>query len=306
MTTVYETDQTNRVSWRPAVDEGGQKVFLAETSDFPYDDPWSELKRGVISGLVAAGSFEGRDIFEAGIGDGRNVVAAGFAKDTDTRLVGIELDDWRLGLARENLDALGVASERVSLHQGDIIDWLLNVPDKPLTGWGLACLPQAPRAAAENDADGYRDLGTLKPFRDILIGEHSIEDYGLTLNAAFLATLRKKVDPADFDVLITLSDRVPVEVLTKLFSSTGWSIANTHFAPRPIQQDPDTGIAWVNGFDDGFRFWEKDDRGEFVPISAAEAERRRLDSLSSGDQARENLNVHHGLSVYHLRPGEKG
>lgn len=302
MTGIHEPTYQNPDITRGPVLVDGRELILAETADFPRDDPWSRLTRTVIANLAAAGQFDGRNILEAGLGDGRNIFAAGFAGNTSGHLIGVELDGWRLELARENLATVGVDHGRVSLHEGDIIDWLDDSKDQ-LTGWAFACLPQAPGNATINDADGYQDTDSLAPFRDLPLGKHTVDVHGLTLNAAYLARLRERVQPGDFDALVTLSGRVPEPIVEELFAQTGWQVVERFEAPDLVQQDPDTGVAWVGAFDDGQRFYERRAHEAYTHISAGEAEARRIESLALfGGSARDVLNVYHGLSVYHLQP----
>jgi hypothetical protein len=295
---------------------GGQEFTLAETDDFPREDPWSELTCGYIGQLAHSGIdsrdrsnlFAGRNILEAGIGDARNVLATGFhLPGNKAQLIGIELDDWRLEAGRHNLRAVGVADERVSLHQGDVVGWLKQTLDEPrLRGWGFACLPQAPEEATVNGADGYLKLDTLEGFIDLPLGQHTAETYGLTLNAAYLAGLRERAQLGDFRALVTLSGRVPAEVIKELLGITHWSLETS--VSSTVQQDPDTGIEWVDAFDDGQRFREKLTDGTLGDYITAEvAENRRKQALEQhGDQARNFLNVFHELSVYRLRPAVRG
>lgn len=299
-----EIAQSGQIAQRTYVVAGNQ-LQLRETSDFPLDDPWSEHTRSVISGLKEEGRFDGRDFFEAGLGDGRNALLAldVAGEGGADRLTGIELDDWRLAAAVHNLTTAGIDPGRVELRQADVVEWL-RADDRPIRGWSLACLPQAPRSATENDADGYQEFDTLTPYHATALGDHDIDTYGLTLNAAYLDALRARAVPGELDALLTMSDRVPPDVLRELFAKTGWKVAEVYPAEQPVQQDPDTGIDWTIVFDDGERFHEKDPEGRFVPIRALVAEaRRRSGLLADGDGARETLNVYHGLSVYHLQPG---
>jgi hypothetical protein len=292
---------------RPTELDGLGEIVLEETADFPYDDPWSELTRRVVTDLRVAGAFDGQPFFEAGLGDARNALLA-LDLGTGTgaeRVTGIELDDWRLEAAARNLSAAGIEDGRSDLHLSDVVEWL-SADDARLSGWGLACLPQAPREATENDADGYQDFGTLEVYHEIPLGDADVDTYGLTLNAAFLDRLRQRVEPGDFDALVTLSGRVPVEVLRELFAETGWKVADVHTAEQPVQQDPDTGVGWTIPFDDGERFKERNPDGSFSPLRALHAEARRRSGLTvvHGDDhaAREALNVYHDLSVFHLQP----
>ncbi len=276
---------------------------MLQTADFPYDDPWSELTRRVVGDLRDAGALDGQHFLEAGLGDARNaLLALDFGDGGAERLTGIELDEWRLKAARYNLKGTRIDPGRIALYQGDIIEWLQG-DDEPIAGWSLACLPQAPHEATENDADGYQDFDTLEAFYELPLGDHTADVYGLTLNAAYLAALRKRAASDDLNALVTLSDRVPRHVFKELFAATGWAVSDVHTATEPVQQDPDTGVEWTVPFDDGKRFYERDADGLFVPLPAPLAEYERRKSLEDhGEEARDHLNVYHGLSVYHLKP----
>lgn len=289
-------------------DVGGSEVELRETSDFPFGDPWSVLLRKRLGEIAEAGDFDGSTVIEAGIGDGRNALAAGIW-DTDRSItyVGVDVDGWRLDLARENFETVGVADEDALLLEGDVIEWL-KLSEGPLTGWGIACLPQAPEGKETTSrADGYDPrTPSLAQVRDLALDNRPVDDYGLTLNAAFLQTLREKVQEDSFDLLITLSDRVPAHVLEEFFQTTGWQLTEEHNPGNDtfVQQDPDTSVEYVQGFDDGQRFYEQTEEG-YQPITAEEAEARRRWSLESSvdaEAARANLNVYHGLNVFHLVP----
>lgn len=285
----------------------GRRWELRETLDFRWDDPWSELTRTVIADLAENGALTNTTLFEAGAGDARNAFAAGIAT-ANLNYLGVELDDWRIGLARENLQTVGVPDERVSLAEGDVVKWL-QAGDDQLEGWGVACLPQAPQGGevAMSNADGYdADVASLQGVRDLELGGRNVDQYGLTLNAAFLSELRSRVQEGSFDLLITLSNRIPLEVLNELFEGTGWETQSGTQTEKPIQQDPDTSVEYVQAFDDGMRFYELID-GEPSHITAEEAENRRKVSLEESqntEEARELLNVYHDVTVYHLKPAE--
>lgn len=301
-----EATQSQQIVQRPCA-VAGREIAFEETADFPREDPWSELTREVIEGLKRDGRFDGQNFFEAGLGDGRNaLLALDIAGEGGaSRLTGIELDDWRLAAAARNLTVAGVDPDRLNLHQADVVEWL-QADGHAIRGWSLACLPQAPRIATENDADGYQEFHSLDPFHGMTLEGRSVDTYGLTLNAAYLTALRRRAEPGDLNALLTLSDRVPPTVLNQLFANTGWEIAEIYPSEEPVQQDPDTGIGWIASFDDGERFHEKDGDGQFAPIPVQVAEARRRSSLVTyGEEARDQLNVYHGLAVYHLQPGSE-
>lgn len=291
---IRETDRSlNNVN----LEFNGRSFDWSETKDFPINDPWSFHTRGVIQKLSKRGVFQG-DFFEAGVGDGRNVVAAGMEKN-EFKITGVDLDPWRLELAKKNLKKVGINESRLDLRQGDVISILDEMPsNEKIKGWGIACLPQAPWIETINHADGYDGLTSLQDARKLMLKDHKVDDVGLTLNAAFLNSLRQKAD-VDFNLLLTLSDRVPEEIKRELFLKTGWRVNEEYRTKEPIQQDPDTGVAFAKSFDDGKCFLEKDN-DSYKYISAIEAERRRKACLNSGF-GRDSLNVYHYLTVYHLK-----
>lgn len=282
--------------------EVGSKRFLwIETHDFPTQDPWSQHTRSVLAKIRLAGGFRG-DFFEAGIGDGRNIAAAGVDQD-GAKIRGVELDSWRLNIARHNLDTLGIPPSRLDLRVDDVVTHLRGLQGERLTGWGVACLPQAPGIETHNDADGYDPkLASLASVKDMELAGHAVDEVGLTLIAAFLKVLNSRVDKRDFNLILTLSDRIPPGIREALFDQTGWESVMEYRTGIPIQQDPDTGISYVHAFDDGQRFYEQTASGDYALIPAIEAEQRRAASELNG--GRESLNVYHHLSVYHLRSGE--
>lgn len=278
----------------------GIKLPWHETPDFPLTDPWSTHTRNVISTVRGTGGFKG-NFFEAGIGDARNALIAGAGKNGGT-ITGVDLDGWRLDFARTNLANAGVPTDRIVLNSGDVVSYLHGLsPEDKLSGWGVACLPQAPGFETHNHADGFDpDMPSLSGIKDLTLAGHSVDDVGLTLNGGFLAALRDRVT-VDFNLLLTMSDRVPPEIRELLFGKTGWYIAGEHRTKKPIQQDPDTGVAFVVPFDDGRRFYEKITEDVYIPMPAEEVEKRRFASEQNG--GRESLNAYHHLSVYHLKPG---
>lgn len=264
-----------------------------ETSDFPQDDPWSLHMTSVITMLREKGAFAGKDVTELGVGDARNLIRAG--RDV-TRFTGVDIDPWRLGIGlgnlknnplTENIPAEGWDADAISVLEA----WTQQ--ERRISGYVFACLPQSPEG--QNAADAYQaDDPLYKEFT-------RWNSVGLTLNAAALQRLRPLVDQDNTHVLLMLSDRVPAKTRETMIGETGWHIAAEYPTNYPIQQDPDTGIAWVQQIDDGNRFYEYTPQGIYTPISAHIAEERR--KASTG---RENLNVFHHLSVYDLTPRPTG
>lgn len=289
-----EVDFPQGVVGSTTLEINGQAIPHFQTLDFPVPDPWSLNKRRVLSIIRREGSFRGRSIVEIGIGDGRNEREVG---DDIREVVGIDIELWRLQVAGVNL-VTGPAKLHapIELWKGDGVEWLQNLRQatgrERLSGWVIICLPQSPEGL--NAADRYDGSLTLNSYRT------DWDKYGLTLNAATLDSLRA-VAAYDLRVSVTLSDRVPEEARTRMIRQTGWEAERPFSTPEPIQQDPDTGIQWVSRIDDGQRFYEFVATGQYSPISAIEAERRRLASLASG-QGRDELNVYHHLYVYQLRP----
>lgn len=279
----------------------GKRFPWIETSDFRTQDPWSVHMRQVLATIQAQGCLRG-NFFEAGMGDGRNIIASGVHKNSEM-ITGIDLDFWRLNMARHNLENLGLSSERLDFHQGDVVGFLQGLPDGyKITGWGVACLPQAPGLEAPSHADGFDSkLASLDGVRNMVLHGQCVDRVGLTLNAAFLQSLRKRVQKNEFNLAIIFSDRIPSKIREELFKRTGWEIVQEYPTEKPVQQDPDTGVSYVEIFDDGKRFFEKTETGLYKHISAVLAEKRRV--ASENDGGRDSLNVYHHLSVYNLEPG---
>lgn len=274
-----------------AITINGQELPHQETLDFPLSDPWSLNMRRIIAKVRESGGFIGQEVTELGVGDGRNLRELG---NKAGKALGVDIEDWRLRVAGVNL-VTGPAplDTTVDLWRGDAVEFLQQLEAtgrKRLSGWVIMCLPQSPSGV--NFADRYDGLSTLDSYRA------DWEQSGLTLNAATLSNLRERADR--LKVLVILSDRVPPQIRAKLLLETGWQVDREFQTPEPIQQDPDTGIDWVSQIDDGKRFYEWV-ATDYRPISAIEAEKRRLASLDSGT-GRERLNVYHHLSVYQLSP----
>ncbi len=260
------------------------------TNDFPPSDPWSRHTREVIKGIAAEGRFQNHVVTELGIGDGRNILYAGGGL---AGVVGVDIDSWRLDLASYNLRDIAQTTP-VEFWEGDAVGLLdqWGRSGERIPGWIIACLPQSPQA--ESTADGYdADSDALAAYREWNV-------FGLSLNAAVLDKLRQVTYPAS-RTLIVLSDRIPPHIKEQLFERTGWDVENVYQTRTPIQQDPDTGIEYVAAYDDGERFYERREDGFFTPISATEAEKRRIGSMDSGAE-RAELNVYHHVSLYELSP----
>lgn len=266
----------------------GRTIPHLQTVDFPVSDPWSLHLRRAVADLRTRGDFNGISVTELGIGDGRNIREVGSGV---TGVLGIDIERWRVEAAVLNL-AEHAAKSSFELWVGDAVTYLqeLKRSKTSIGGWALMCLPQSPEGL--NSADRYDGASNSAAYRT------DWEMSGLTLNAAVLDHLRQVADQT-LRVLIILSDRVPDEIKHSLFTITGWEVEQATRTPEPIQQDPDTGIAWVSRVDDGRRFYEKVGNS-YNPITAIEAELRREQSLQSG-LGREVLNVYHGLTVYQLR-----
>lgn len=267
----------------------GKSIPHLQTVDFPISDPWSIHLRDSIANRRSKGVFDGVLVTELGIGDGRNIREVG---SSIAGMLGVDIERWRVEVASINLAGYSLKSP-FELWVVDAVTYLqeLKRVGMNLPGWAILCLPQSPEG--ENFADRYDGASNLDTYRS------DWDESGLTLNAAILDHLRE-VSDLNLRALIILSDRVPEEIKRSFFTRTGWVVENLDRTIIPIQQDPDTGIAWVSKIDDGKRFFERID-GHFEPITAVEAEKRRRQSLDSG-LGREVLNVYHNLTVYQLRP----
>ncbi|MBI4080143.1 MAG: hypothetical protein HY430_00025 [Candidatus Levybacteria bacterium] len=291
---VFLSLQQHRLGERQITVDGVVYPHL-ETLDFPQSDPWSRHMTAVVASSRSDGEFFGKHITELGVGDGRNIIHAG-GEITGATVVDVE--DWRLDSALINFSRHeATASLPIEAWHGDAVallrDWETHKPGERIKGYVFACLPQSPDG--DNLADRYDENSLLEPFAEW-------NRYGLTLNAAVLSHLRPLVEK-DTRLLLMLSQRVPSDVRKKLFGKTGWDLVYEHKTTSPIQQDPDTGIGWVAQIEDEFAkdehpFYAYEPEGnDFLPISASEAEERRLQSTG-----RDDLNVYHHLSVYELQP----
>lgn len=270
------------------LDLGDRLLPHLETVDFPVSDPWSRHLRGVIVSLRTQDAFRGQNVTEFGIGDGRNIRAAGPVRHA----LGVDIERWRVEVGAINLKAKR-HPDHFELWTADAVEYLqvLQQEGRGLQGWVIMCLPQSPEGV--NTADSYDHASSLDSYR------RDWERSGLTLNAAVLTNLKEVAD-RDLRALIILSDRVPDEIRMELFAKTGWEAESFYTTKEPIQQDPDTGIHWVAAIDDGKRFFERVNN-HFESISAVEAETRRKQSLASG-LGRQDLNAYHGLTVYRIKP----
>ena len=94
----FEENLSDRVS--PVfIETRSGRVKILETNDFPTTDPWSEFFRETLKNLTEEGFFEGEEVVEFGIGDGRNELVIGNVG----KIIGIDIDSWRLEVASENL-----------------------------------------------------------------------------------------------------------------------------------------------------------------------------------------------------------
>lgn len=269
----------------------GRVVPHLETKDFPISDPWSVYLREILGKTRDQGVFTGQPVTEFGIGDGRNVRVLGLHP---TSVLGVDVENWRVGVAGANLTTDPDFSKTpLELWSADAVDFLQESKKagNRINGWVVMCLPQSPDGL--NTADKYDRSPLLNDYR------RDWEAAGLTLNAAVLDNLRSVVDP-NLRALIILSDRVPKEIREELFIRTGWQVEQRYVTEFPIQQDPDTGIGWVAKIDDGQGFYEAVSPDQYFPISAIEAETRRLKSFYSG-LGRFDLNVYHHLNVYQVK-----
>lgn len=288
----FEENLSDRVS--PVfIETRSGRVKILETNDFPTTDPWSEFFRETLKNLTEEGFFEGEEVVEFGIGDGRNELVIGNVG----KIIGIDIDSWRLKVASENLKRCkitkNIPTDLYHQHAAAFLEWHI-ISNKKLGGRGIMCLPQSPYGV--NHADTYSNNDNNDVAQLLTLYEKTWGEYGLTLNAAVLDKLRHVVN-SDFRQVVILSDRITDEIKNQLFAETGWEVERNFKTIEPIQQDPDTPIGWVTEIDDEKRFFEKIENG-FIPITAVIAEKRREESKGK----RNNLNVYHDLSIYVLKP----
>ncbi|HWY78972.1 MAG TPA: hypothetical protein VNW29_01300 [Candidatus Sulfotelmatobacter sp.] len=297
--------QMNGLIGRAPIKVGSKIIEIDFTKDFPLTDGWSVFKGEVIKLRRKRGNFSGRDGTEAGVGDGRNLLYAGVTRETLERgihVTGVDIDPWRAVLAYQNLLSAGVPDNQLSIMVGGVVNELVaRDPDTLYQGWNFACLPQAPGAETISTADGIdatRD--TLDGGRDLALGPLSVDQYGLSLNAAYLEALRNRVTEVGTDVQVTLSGRVPTLVRNRLFRQTGWQIKEIFRTRLPVRQDVDTGVAFVGQFaaeldsQRGEGFFESPDGEHFFPLDPYIAEERRQIAENHGTLP----DVHHHVYEY--------
>ena len=161
------------------------------------------------------------------------------------------------------------------------------------------CLPQAPlpKKTQVGQVIGYDSPADT--YHEELLPEFAqkYNRWGLGLNAAVLGTLVNHVGNYT-DVSAVFSGRVPENVIRDMINELGWKVVEVVQTPEPIQQDPDTDIAFVSEYANTTYedlFYEKNGE-KFNPISANEAERR----LQLANKKRDNFNVYHHVAVWHL------
>lgn len=293
-------------SFQTTIKVGSESLDILAAKDFPPDDPWSKGMRDVL--ISMAYKFSNKPLIEFGIGGATNplVIINSLDKQSlPSEIVGVELDKWREELAERNLSKLsnGVPYK---LHNIDAVKWLgsLNENEK-LQGNAILCLPQAPLSGTENHADGYDE-------KNLPTGAEKWNPYGLGLNFSVLSGLSPKVEN-DFRAFAMFSGRVPQDKLNEMFADAGLEIAQKHDAGM-AQQDPDTSVKYTIDFDtynpedpnSTALFYEKNEDGDYAPISAIEAEKRRAEAgkaeKDNPGTGRDILNVYHKLAVYELQP----
>lgn len=292
-------------------------ILIQSAGDFGVHDRWSVHKREVITRRRQRGEkgdFAGRNGYEDGIGDGRNFLVAGIHHETSMKgehYTGIDLDAWRAVLAHENLLASGVPEDRLTILVGAAVNNLLATGQHEVRdGWNLACLPQAPGLEAASTADGIDETrDNLNGAKGLVLGPFNVDQYGLSLNAAYLRALRAIVSDGS-DVQVTLSGRQPSDVRDNLFAQTGWDVREVYATKTPVRQDYDTGVAYVAPFaqeldlDRGDGFFEQRPDFSFHRITPKEAEDRRgvfVEALAhheEGDPPLSPLNVYHNVYEY--------
>lgn len=272
---------------------------LKTTRDFPDSDPWFNWLADDIEANPER--FAGREYLEFGIGGGLQAVAAltGLGKKPNLppieKIIGIDIDDWRLDIAAQNLGKFTTVP--YILYQEDAVQWVEELQEKIVKTAIVMCLPQAP---LPEQAEGYNSNADTYDVNKLPQIARKYNKYGLGLNAAVLGTLIQHVGEAT-DVSVVFSGRVPENVIRDMIRDLGWRVVDIVETPEPIQQDPDTDISYVLDYANKSPedlFYEKQPDGEFSPISAVEAEKRLL----AANKKRDNLNVYHYVSVWHLEP----
>lgn len=272
---------------------------LKTTKDFPDIDPWFKWLADDIEEHPER--FANRKYLEFGIGGGLQVIAAleGFKKKAYLPkildITGIDIKGYKLNIAAWNLNQF---STPFTLYKEDAVQWIEGQREKIINTAIVMCLPQAPLEKAKpkkfrSSADTY-SLDLLPKFAK------KYNRWGLGLNAAVLGTLIQHVGEAT-DVSAVFSGRVPENVIRNMLSDLGWRVIDIAETPEPIQQDSDTDISYVKKYENKSLenlFFEKLLNGGFSPISAKEAENRLLAAKGK----RDNLNVYHHVSVWHLEP----
>lgn len=281
---------------------GSENLNIRSTGDFPPSNFWSTTKGAVIDIRRDRGDFNGRSGREDGFGDARNLFRAGVHHEVNrngVHFTGLDLDGWRAALGFWNLKAANVPEDRLTILVGGAVnDLLARGSDGAIQGWNLACLPQAPEYETDNHADGIDSAkDNLEGANNLVLGPFSVEQYGLTLNAAYLRALREAVKEDGTDVQVTLSGRVPASVRSRLFSETGWRVEEIWRTREQGLQDWDTGVSHVDLFSrdlnplDGEGFFERTPGGLFRAITPTVAEERRV-------RDGQDLNVHHHVFEY--------
>lgn len=257
-----------------------------ETTDFGLQDPWSLAMREAIARLKTRVWFNGQDIMELGIGDGRNIRFAAHGGGV-IAITGVDVEPHRLNAAHHNLSLeVGMDTIPKTFYLGDAVTVLdqLKSRGESISGRVLMCLPQS-NGASDSAADSSQSYDAHAPFQ-------AWDTFGLKLNAGALMRLAE-VATLDTEVLIILSGRIDPGIHSDLFNQTGWKNEEV-VVQRRVRQDYDTDLEWMRERDEANRFFDS----QGYAISIQEALRR----MSNYDpKSGEDLDVFHDVYVYRLR-----
>ena len=194
----------------------GNIEVTAET--FRPDDEWAQVLRGGLERSV----LTGRGI-EIGVGAGANLISVLDRYAGITQLWGSDIDAHVAQLAAQNVRAvLGIPSEkfRPILGVSDLLDGFRQVEgDSEPLDFIFACIPQV-----RLPADGSARPDQLAHYYSgpVPKGFEEFDHYDMTLNARLLMQAAAHLQPGSGKIILNLAGRVPMEVLEKMFSQTGF------------------------------------------------------------------------------------